>query len=134
MILGLGHVAYRINDIDASLAFYCDKLGLTEAFRMNNDQGYVWIIYVRLNADNFLELFPGGENAVEMPPRPIGYAHLCLRVDNLDATIAELASRGIEVDNIRKGKSGCLQGWVTDPDGNRIELMEILPDSLQATR
>jgi len=46
-------------------------------------------------------------------------------------TAQELRSRGVETDEVRKGRSGCLQFFVADPDSHRIELMQILPDSLQ---
>jgi catechol 2,3-dioxygenase-like lactoylglutathione lyase family enzyme len=134
MISGIGHVAFRTADLERSLEFYCGKLGLTEAFRMHSDDGKPWIVYLRISENDFIELFPidGADQAEE--PQGVGYAHTCLRVDDLEATVRELEARGHEsTDTIRKGRSGCIQYWITDPDGNRIELMQILPDSLQAT-
>lgn len=133
MIVGLGHVAFRISDLESSLDFYCGKLGLAEAFRMNDDEGNPWIVYIKVSDDNFIELFPGGKNRVEIPGGAIAYAHLCLRVDDMTATLKELESRGVEISGeARQGKDGNYQYWLTDPDGNRIELMQIMPDSLQA--
>ncbi|MBT3268703.1 VOC family protein [Candidatus Poribacteria bacterium] len=134
MIAGLGHVAFRTADLERSLGFYCGQLGLTEAFRMHNDDGKLWIVYLRISDSDFIELFPIDEGDQAAPPQGVGYAHTCLRVDDLEATVREMEARGHEPsDTIRKGRSGCVQYWVTDPDGNRIELMQVLPDSLQAT-
>ncbi len=133
MITGLGHLAFRIEDLERSLDFYCNQLGLQEAFRMNDDKGDPWIVYIQINDDNFIELFPGGKTRVDIPGGSIGYAHVCLRVDDMQATLRELASRGVEITGeARKGKDGNYQYWLTDPDANRIELMQIMPDSLQA--
>ncbi|MBM3214379.1 VOC family protein [Candidatus Poribacteria bacterium] len=133
MIVGLGHVAYRIADLERSLDFDCRGLGLSEAFRLLGDDGKPWIVYIRLSGDNFIELFPGAGDPYAPPPGSAGFAHVCLRVDDLEATLEELRERGVPLDDtVRKGKSGSLQYWLTDPDGTRIELMQILDDSLQA--
>ena len=133
MIIGLGHVAFRISDLEQSLDFYCRKLGLKEAFRLNDDQGNPWIVYIKISDDNFIELFPGGKTKPEIPNGSIAYAHLCLRVDDMAATLKQLADQGMEITgDARQGKDGNYQYWLTDPDGNRIELMQIMPDSLQA--
>ncbi|HRR91743.1 MAG TPA: VOC family protein, partial [bacterium] len=61
------------------------------------------------------------------------YQHLCLLVDDMDKTLEGLASRGLSIQGKpTQGKDGNFQYWLTDPDGNRIELMQIMPDSLQA--
>lgn len=132
MITQLAHTAYRVRDAEASLAFYA-KLGIREAFRLHQDDGSLWIVYLQINENQFLELFPGATRAVTTPPDSIGYHHFCLQVDNLKTTVAELEARGVTIDRpIKLGKDGNLQAWIVDPDGNRIELMQILPDSLQA--
>lgn len=133
MILGIGHNAFRVRDLEKSLQFYCGTLGFKEAFRLTNEKGEVWIVYLKIADNQFLELFPGGENTLQVPPNPIGYAHFCLLVDDMAATLEELAGRGLKIEGSpRKGQDGNWQYWITDPDGNRIELMQIMPDSPQA--
>jgi lactoylglutathione lyase len=131
VITQIGHTAYRVRDIAASLHFYA-KLGLKEAFRMERE-GKLWIVYLRLNDSQFLELFPDATEPTVISPQSIGYAHLCLNVDDLQSTTAEIVATGIPLDRpISKGRDGNLQAWIVDPDGNRIELMQMMPDSLQA--
>ena len=133
MITGIGHTAYRVRDLDASLGFYCGILGMREMFRLHRDTGKVWLVYLRVDDSTYVELFPGGEERVEITPRSCAYMHLCLTVDDIQATVRELSSRGLEVvGEPKQGQDGNWQYWVTDPDGNRIELMQMMPDSLQA--
>lgn len=133
MITGIGHTAYRVGDVEASLKFYCGVLGFQEMFRLHRDTGEVWLIYLRVNDSTFIELFPGGEETTQTTPKSIGYVHLCLAVDDLQATLRELAERGLEITGEpRQGRDGNWQYWIADPDGNRIELMQMMPDSMQA--
>lgn len=131
MITHLGHVAYSVSDLDAALDFYCAKLGLKEAFRLYHDDGTPWIVYVLVGQGGFVELFPGGKPDAGKVDG--SYRHLCLAVDDMDATLADLQARGMPLEGeANRGKDGNVQFWLTDPDGNRIELMEIHPESLQA--
>jgi len=115
-VTGIGHVALRVKDIDAILAFYRDTLGFAEMFRMNRD-GKLWIVYLRITDTQFIELFPDGVG--EVPGRE-------------DAALAELEARGVPLSTpLRRGNSGSLQAWITDPEGNRVELMQMSPESYQ---
>lgn len=132
MIEGIGHVAYVVSDLEASLDFYCNKLGFKKAFTLNNDKGELWIVYLKINENTFIELFPSREQLKPVADHTT-YKHLCLRVDDIHSTIEELKGRGMKLTGEpKKGKDGNYQYWLTDPDGNRIELMQIMPDSLQA--
>ncbi|HHT27709.1 MAG TPA: VOC family protein [Firmicutes bacterium] len=129
-IRGLGHVAYRVRDYERSLAWYTGVLGFQEAFRLTREDGTPYIIYLRINEDNFIELFEEPEGEQAEAPR-LGLQHLCIHVDHLQSTLRELAARGlVEASEPRRGKAGALQCWITDPDGNRIELMELIPGCL----
>ena len=61
------------------------------------------------------------------------YRHFCLEVAGLEAYCQTLKSRGVQVTDISMGMDHSLQAWVSDPDGNAIELMEYTPASLQLT-
>ncbi len=131
-VTGIGHVAIRARDLDATLAFYTDTLGFRELFRLDNDDGSLMLVYVRITDEQFIEIFPRGTG--EKPPRGnVGYDHLCLTVADIEATLRDLDARGVPLDRgLQTGRDGNRQAWITDPEGNRIELMEMAPDSKQA--
>jgi lactoylglutathione lyase len=77
----------------------------------------------------FLELFPQQGEATEKDKH---FSHLCLEVANIESTVEELTRRGAPLDaDVRTGKDGNKQAWTHDPEGTRIELMELAPDSMQ---
>jgi lactoylglutathione lyase len=131
MITQLAHAAYRVRDLDASLAFYA-KLGVREAFRLYRD-GATWIVYLQVNETQFLELFPTPTLALDGSAAAVSYHHFCLQVDDIESTVQTIEERGVVIDRpITMGLDGNWQAWIVDPDGNRIELMQIMPESLQA--
>lgn len=130
MIIGVGHAAYGVADIEASMRFYVDQLGLEKAFELRHDDGRLWIVYLYCGDGTFIELFP--EDEIEEPRPRASYKHLCLRVDDMSLTLDDLRQRGLRPLNPPSvGKDGNTQAWVRDPDGNPIELMQINPDSEQ---
>jgi lactoylglutathione lyase len=134
VIIGVGHVAFRITDLERALDFYCGTLGFREAFRLERDgEPSPWIVYLHVAPGQFLELFPGGEGAGAPRGRATGYNHYCLVVDDMRATLDALAARGLAVTGEPVlGLDGNWQYWIQDPDGNAIELMQIAPESPQA--
>ena len=131
---GLGHVAIKVNDLDASLAFY-EKLGFPEILRLLDKAGEPWIVYLRVSDATLLELFPGGAGTPVPGPEATGVNHLSLAVQDLDATEAALAAAGVALSRPRsagRGLDGNRGMWIEDPDGNRIEIMEMAPDCIQA--
>ncbi|GHV37955.1 hypothetical protein AGMMS49546_07340 [Spirochaetia bacterium] len=134
MITGIGHSAIRARDLELTTAFYRDVLGLKEAFRMMKDDGSgVGTIYLYIAPSQFLEIFADGIEEFTPGPKTIGHAHICYEVDSIAAFQEEIRAKGAPIDIERKlGKSRCIQCWTHDPDGNRIEIMELPPESLQA--
>lgn len=141
MILGVGHTAYGVKDLGASLRFYVHQLGLEKAFTLHRDDGSLWIVYLYAGDRTFIELFP--EQGPPAKPAEGGtgsgsraaasYKHLCLRVDDMSLTLDGLKKRGLEpLGPASVGKDGNTQAWLRDPDGNLIELMQIAPTSDQA--
>ncbi len=129
-VTDIGHAAYACYDLDAALRFYA-LLGLHESFRLNHDDGSPWLVYVHVAGDRFIELFTDGP-APDARPRPGSYKHLCLLVDDLAAVVEDLRAKGVAIDREpKRGRDGNLQAWISDPDGNAIELMQIVPESPQ---
>ncbi len=132
-ITGIGHVAYNVKNLQKSLDYYCEALGFQAAFCLNDADGNPWLQYVQIAPGQFLELFPKSEDDTVTPPSPDNtYNHLCIIVESAKETADYLRSLGLLTSDAAKGKSGSVQCWSTDPDGNRIEFMEITPDCKQA--
>lgn len=134
MITGIGHPAFRITALEPALNFYCGKLGFREAFRLDRDgEPSPWIVYVQVAPGQFIELFPGAPDVAPQPGKGGGYNHFSLGVDDMDTTLQQLRDRGLEITGAAtQGLDGNWQYWITDPDGNRIELMQIMADSPHA--
>ncbi len=131
-VSSIAHVAIRVKDIDRTLDFYINKLGFSELLRLDRD-GKLWLVYLRLTDDQYLEVFPDAEGTDVPGPEAVGYNHMCLAVPDIDKAVRELEAA--EVPLIRpkiKGADGNWQAWIADPDGHRIELMEMSPEGMQA--
>ena len=83
-ITSIAHAAVRVKDIDRSLDFYVGKLGFDEMFRLYRDDGSLWIVYLRITDDQYVELFPDGIGERAPVPETIGHNHFCLAVDDMD--------------------------------------------------
>jgi lactoylglutathione lyase len=128
VITDLGHTALRVHDLDRSLDFYA-ALGIRESFRLHHADGSLMLVYLHLGGDRFLELFPDGPEA---PVTGGSFMHLCLVSDDLHADVASLAHQGIVIDRRPSlGLDDNWQAWLTDPDGNAIELMQLSESSPQ---
>lgn len=132
MITGIGHVAFRVTDLDRALDFYCNILGFREAFRLDRaDLPSPWIVYIQVAPGHFIELFPGSTRVGPQPGADAGYNHFCLLVDDIHATVRQLAECGLQIEGEpTMGLDNNYQYWIADPDGNRIELMQIGVESL----
>lgn len=131
-ITSVGHVAIKVTDLDRSLDFYINKLGFPEMLRLHKDDGSTWLVYLRITDSQYLEVFPGAENDRAPGWNANGINHMCLTVDNIDEVLARVAAVGLELLlPLKTAIDGNRQAWLEDPDGNRIELMEMAEDSLQ---
>jgi glyoxylase I family protein len=129
MITGLAHVCFVVPDLERSLAFYRDALGLEPAFDFVNAEGRRFGLYLHPGGRNFIELFEGTLGA---PAEAQSFRHICLEVDDIDVTVQMLRDRGVEVTDVKLGGDQSYQAWIADPDGNRIELHGYTPQSWQA--
>ena len=119
MITALAHVCYIVRDLEAALDFYVDKLGLELAFDFINEEGKRFGVYLKVGGRSFIELFTG---ALEASANRGSYQHLCLEVDDLPAMVEALRAKGVDASDPFFGSDNSWQSWITDPDGNRIEL------------
>ena len=131
-LTSLAHIAIRARDLERLVSFYTEKVGLAEMFRLNNDDGVLMLVYLRITDDQYLEIFPNGVG--DVPARnATGMTHLCLSVGDIEKSVAELERAGVTIDvPLKTGRDNNRQAWISDPEGNRIELMEMAQDSLQS--
>ena len=111
----------RVSDLDASLKFYCDALGLEELRRYDNDQGRFTLVFlsapgnesaqVELTYNWDTESYSGGRN----------FGHLAYRVDDIYATCERLASNDVVIN--RPPRDGRM-AFVRSPDGISVELLQ----------
>jgi lactoylglutathione lyase len=118
------HTCYRIGDIDRSVAFY-EKLGFREVARMPIGDEAINVFLALPGENPCLELtYNHGVDSYDLGT---GYNHIALTVDDLDATLEDLAAKDIEPEKPPYRPGGRTEGhlicFLRDPDGYRIELI-----------
>lgn len=129
MVKGVAHLCFVVRDLDESITFYSKKLGLKQAFDFINERGERFGIYLHAGQRTFIELFKGEPQALDEKQ---SYRHLCLEVDDLEATIKQLRLAEVKVTDAKMGSDHSWQAWLADPSGNRIELHQYTAESKQA--
>ena len=122
------HTMVRVKDVDASLDFYCRKLGMEEVRRVDHQAGRFTLIFLAASKDKdagiahrapLLELthnwdpedYDGGRN----------FGHLAFEVDDIYATCQSLMDSGVTIN--RPPRDGRM-AFVRSPDGISIELLQ----------
>jgi catechol 2,3-dioxygenase-like lactoylglutathione lyase family enzyme len=126
---GIAHVAIRVHDLAASVAFY-QKLGFEQAFDLRkNDVPYE--SFIKINDSQFIELYP----ATERDPT-IGFLHLCFEGVDLNAIYDDYTSRGLTPTAVRKAGAGNLLFTMAGPQQpfgpQNIEYTQYMPGSLHS--
>lgn len=123
MVLGLWGVRYQAKDVERSIAFYTQTLGLNLDFQSLPAFGQVSIGDFKLILSG-----PGASGSRPMadgrPQEPGGWNRVMLQVADLPARIGELKNEGVRFRNEMEVGPGGKQIQVEDPDGNPIELFE----------
>lgn len=126
MITRLAHVCLNVRDLQRSLAFYRDALGLPVQFTFEKG-GRQTGVYLAVGERNFIEIF----ERADVQPVNTGIVHFCLEVDDLEAAISALTAKGVMASARKQGADHSWQSWIQDPDGNRIELHQYTEASNQ---
>lgn len=126
------HTMVRVTDLDASLAFYCDKLGLKEVSRVENEAGRFTLVFLAAPDDMEAalekkaptveltwnwddEAYDGGRN----------FGHLAYAVDDIYAACQKLMDGGVTIN--RPPRDGRM-AFVRSPDNISIELLQKGPN------
>ena len=126
MITRLAHVCLNVRDIQRTIAFYRDALGLPLHFQFTKG-GRVMGAYFRAGRDNFVEAFEKPDVVVQNS----GITHFCLETPDIDAAIRSLTAKGVACTEKKLGCDRSWQTWLRDPDGNAIELHQYTAQSRQ---
>ena len=128
-VTGIGGIFLRSRDPQALAAWYAENLGI-----QLNDWGgaqFLWSDEVPATTGSTAwSIFPadtpyfGPGTAAGPQAAMVNY-----RVDDLDGMPAKLAAAGVSIDPKREDASYGRFAWVTDPDGNRLELWQPLKDN-----
>ena len=130
------HSMIRVSDIDASLKFFCEGLGLTELRRVDNEAGRFTLVFLAAPDDIARGQFDGNEK-----PMPTGlpmvelthnwdekgyeggrnFGHLAYSVDDIYAACERLAAMGVTIN--RPPRDGHM-AFVRSPDGISVELLQ----------
>lgn len=115
------HTMVRVTDIDASLRFYCDALGLQELSRKDYSQGRYTLVFLAAPGDEEAqvelthnwdpEVYGGGRN----------FGHLAYAVEDIYATCQRLRDHGVTI--LRPPRDGRM-AFVRSPDNISIELLQ----------
>ena len=115
------HTMVRVSDLDESLDFYCNKLGLQELRRYDNEKGRFTLVFLAA---------PGDENAqieltynwdAENYGEGRNFGHLAYAVDNIYETCQRLLDGGVTIN--RPPHDGRM-AFVRSPDESSIELLQ----------
>lgn len=121
------HVAIICSDYERSKKFYTEVLGMTvvrEKYRKERDS---WKCDLAVNGLYQIELFsfPDPPERISRPEAR-GLRHIAFDVDNLDEVVAELQSKGIDVEPVRRDETRENKRFtfIADPDGLPVEFCE----------
>ena len=125
-IVRMNHVGINVPDMEAAADFYTNTIGFPEAFRLTNDAGVPFLIYLQVSKDSFVELNQANDE------RPVGLGHFGLHVEDVEAAAAMFGQAGAEVAEVRNSATGAVLSNVFDVNGVRMELAELPPESEHA--
>ena len=115
------HTMVRVRDLDASLDFYCNKLGLKEVRRFDHEAGRFTLVFVAAEGqeDRTLEL------TYNWDPEEYGegrnFGHVAYEVDDIYATCQRLLDAGVTIN--RPPRDGRM-AFVRSPDNISVELLQ----------
>lgn len=115
------HTMVRVTDIEESLDFYCNKLGLTQLRRVDNEQGRFTLIFLAAPGDDDAQI----ELTHNWDPESYGegrnFGHLAYQVDDIYAICQRLLDEGVTIS--RPPRDGRM-AFVRSPDNISIELLQ----------
>jgi lactoylglutathione lyase len=120
------HTMVRVTDIEASLRFYRDALGLQVLSRRDHEQGRYTLVFLCAPGDTTAQLeltynWPAADGTAETYTGGRNFGHLAYAVDDIYATCQRLAEHGVTIH--RPPRDGRM-AFVRSPDGISVELLQ----------
>ena len=115
------HTMVRVSDLDASLDFYCDKLGLEELRRKEVEAGRFTLVFLAAPGDSEAQVELTYNWDREEYGEGRNFGHLAYRVDDIYATCQRLMDGGVTIN--RPPRDGHM-AFVRSPDNISIELLQ----------
>ena len=124
--LRVNHVGISVKDMNSAIVFYTKTMGFREAYTLRDGSGNPTMAYIQVSRETFLELAPANAN------RPPGFSHVGIEADDVRAAASRLRQSGAQVTDPRLAENtGATLANVTDPEGLRVEFLQLNPESLQ---
>jgi len=117
------HTRYRVNDLEKTVSFYRDVLGLEEVSRHKSPRGSELVFMKTPGSDELIELchFPKS-GPVQVQP---DLTHLAFEVDDIEAFARQIEKKGWKLsDGPTKSSSGNVFAFIDAPEGYEIELIQ----------
>ena len=128
-LAGIAHVAIRVHDLDASVAFY-QKLGFVRAFALSRD-GAVYEAFIKINDRQFIELYP-----TTPKDNQTGFLHLCFEGSDLHAVHDYYVAHGLKPTDVHTAGAGNLlfsmPGPLSPTGPQNMEYTQYMPGSLHS--
>lgn len=128
-LAGIAHVALRVKDLDASIAFY-EKLGFVKAFDLSRD-GKVYEAFIKINDRQFIELYPTDAKNTQ-----VGFLHVCFEGNDLNSVHDYYVAQGLKPIAVRTAGAGNLlftmPGPMTPQGPQNMEYTQYMPGSLHS--
>lgn len=118
------HTRMRVNDLERSVKFYQDALGLEASRRFTSPRGAQLVFLKTPNSAEEIELcqMPAGAESVQVQP---DLMHLAFEVEDMTAFAAALAKKGFALsDGPTKTGSGSVIAFIDAPEGYEVELVQ----------
>ncbi|MGM9485241.1 VOC family protein [Roseateles sp. NT4] len=120
------HTMVRVENVDASMRFYCDALGLREVKRFDSEAGRFTLIYLAAPGDDDAQVeltynWPDADGKAEAYTGGRNFGHLAYAVDDIYAACQQLADHGVTIN--RPPRDGRM-AFVRSPDGISVELLQ----------
>ena len=120
------HTMVRVTDIEASLAFYRDALGMDVLSRRDHEAGRYTLVFLAAPGDHTAQIeltynWPAADGTAEVYAGGRNFGHIAYAVDDIYATCQRLVDHGVTIS--RPPRDGRM-AFVRSPDGISIELLQ----------